>query len=150
VTYTAASQSQAGGFDQIIHFTSGEDKIDLSFLKLPRYESEKAATGVDYDTNDNNVVDALETGAVRALGAAPIFAVNGTAPNMFIDGTVYRPIATQALVDGNGDTSTTVFIDVNGDGNYAPTDDMVVVLVGVGAPVSADFIFDLYGGGWGG
>lgn len=80
VVYTAATQSQAGGFDQIINFLSGEDKIDLSFLKLARYESSKTATGVNYDTNTNNVVDAIELGAIRALGAAPVFAVNGVAP----------------------------------------------------------------------
>jgi hypothetical protein len=150
VVYTAATQSQAGGFDQIINFLSTEDKIDLSFLKLPRYESSNAATGVDYDTNDNNVVDAIELGAVRALGAAPIFGVNGNAPNLFLDGAIYRPVATQTLIDGNGDPSTTVFIDANGDGNYVPTDDMVVVLVGVIAPVNGDFVFDQYGGAYGG
>lgn len=150
VVYTAASQSQAGGFDQVLNFLSGEDKIDLSFLKLPRYESSKAATGVDYDTNDNNIVDAVETGFVRSLPAAPVFAVNGAANNLFIDGTVYRPVATQSIADGNGDPSTTVFIDANGDGNYNPSDDMVLVLVGVTAPASTDFIFNLYGGVYGG
>ncbi|MBK7459499.1 MAG: hypothetical protein IPJ42_14170 [Betaproteobacteria bacterium] len=150
VVYTAATQSQAGGFDQIINFLSGEDKIDLSFLKLARYESSKTATGVNYDTNTNNVVDAIELGAIRALGAAPVFAVNGVAPNLFLDGAIYRPIATQTLTDGNGDPSTTVFIDANGDGNYVPTDDMVVVLVGVNAPVNGDFVFDQYGGAYGG
>ena len=150
VVYTAATQSQAGGFDQIINFTTTEDKIDLSFLKLARYESSHATSGVNYDVNGNNVVDALETGAIRALGAAPIFAVNGVAPNLFMDGTTYRPIATQTLIDGNGDPSTTVFVDANGDGNYVPTDDMVIVLVGVTAPVNGDFIFDQYGGVYGG
>jgi hypothetical protein len=43
-----------------------------------------------------------------------------------------------------------VFIDANGDGNYVPTDDMVVVLVGVNAPLNADFVFDQYGGAFGG
>lgn len=145
--YTAANQSQAGGFDQIIHFTTGEDKIDLSFLQLARYESKYATSGVDYDTNDDNVVDAT-VAAVRALPAAPVFAVNGTAPNLFIDGGDYKPVATQTLADGNGDPSTSVFIDVNGDGNYNPTDDMVLVLVGVAAPAHGDFIFNQYGGGW--
>ena len=149
VVYTAASQSQAGGFDQIIHFTSGSDKIDLSFLKLGRYETSQAATGVNYDTDNDNVVDAT-VNSIRTLGAAPIFAVNGAAANMFMDGTVYRPIATQSLVDGNGDPSTTVFIDADGNGNYDPNVDMVVILVGVTAPVHGDFIFDQYGGAWGG
>jgi hypothetical protein len=31
-----------------------------------------------------------------------------------------------------------------------PTDDMVIVLVGVTAPVNGDFIFDQYGGVYGG
>jgi len=150
IVYTAASQSQAGGYDQIIHFTTGEDKIDLSFLKLPRYESAYASTGVDFDTNDNNIVDAMEGNAIRSLGAAPVFAVNAPAANMFIDAGAYKPIATQTLVDGNADPSTTLFIDVNGDGNYDPTADMAVVLVGVTAPVTGDFIFTQYGGGWGG
>ena len=150
IVYTAAVQSQGGGFDQIVHFTTGQDKIDLSFLKLPRYESTFAGNGVNFDTNGNNIVDAMEGNAIRALGAAPIFAVNGAAPNMFIDSGVYKPIATQSLVDGNGDPSTTVFIDANGDGNYDPTLDMVTILVGVTAPVTGDFIFNQYGGGWGG
>ena len=76
--------------------------------------------------------------------------MNGVAPNLFMDGTTYRPIATQTLIDGNGDPSTTVFVDANGDGNYVPTDDMVIVLVGVTAPVNGDFIFDQYGGVYGG
>jgi hypothetical protein len=147
VVYTAASQSQAGGFDQIIHFTSGSDKIDLSFLNLPRYESKYAGNGVNYDVNNDQIVDAT-VNSVRALGAAPLFSVNGTAPGLFIDAGAYKPVATQTLLDGNGDPSTTVFIDVNGDGNYVPTDDMVVVLVGVTAPVHGDFIFNQYGGGW--
>lgn len=161
IVYTAANQSQAGGFDQLVHFTPGNtavaDRIDLSFLKLARYESSNAATGVNYDTNANDVVDALEGAAgtatlIRALGAAPVFAVNGSAPNLFIDGTTYRPTAFQTLQDGNGDVSTTLFIDVNGDGNYVPTDDMVVVLVGVdgGGLVNANIVTDLYGGVFGG
>jgi len=161
VVYTAANQSQAGGFDQLLHFTPGvaatADRIDLSFLKLARYEVSNGATGINYDTNANDVVDALEGAAgtttlIRALGAAPVFAVNGTAPNLFIDGTTYRPTAFQTLQDGNGDVSTTLFIDTNGDGNYVPTDDMVVVLVGVdgGGLVNANITTDLYGGVFGG
>ena len=149
LVYTDKSQSQSGGFDQLLHFTSGSDKIDLSFLKLARYESQLAGNGVDFDTNHNNVVDALESGLVRVLGAAPVFAVNSPAANLFIDGTVYRPIAVQTAA-GAGGVSTTVFIDADGDGNYVPGNDMVLVLVGVAAPTSADFIIDQYGGGWGG
>ena len=159
VVYTAANQSQAGGFDQLIHFTPGVggDRIDLSFLKLARYEVSNASTGVNYDTNADDVVDAVAGAAatttlIRALGAAPVFAVNGSAPNLFIDGTTYRPTAFQTLQDGNGDVSTTLFIDVNGDGNYVPTDDMVVVLVGVdgGGLVNDNIVTNLYGGVFGG
>jgi hypothetical protein len=150
LVYTAASQSQAGGFDQVVHFATGSDKIDLSFLQLPRFEISHAGNGVDYDTNDNQIVDALEGNAIRSLGAAPVFAVNSSAPNMFFDAGIYKPIATQTLADGNGDPSTTIFIDVDGNGNYDTSLDMAVVLVGVNAPVTGDFIFGQYGGGWGG
>ena len=150
LVYTAASQSQGGAFDQVIHFTTGEDKIDLSFLQLPRFESSHAGNGVDYDTDGNNIVDALEAfGAVRALPSAPVVAANSPFAGLFLDGGVYKPVATQSLNDGNGDPSTTVFIDVDGNGDYNPSADMIVVL-GVGAPVSGDFIFNQYGGGWGG
>ena len=150
VVYTEAAQSQAGSFDQIAYFTSGEDKIDLSFLKLPRYESSKAGNGVNFDTNGNQIVDALEGNAIRSLGAAPIFAINASAANLFIDAGTYKPIATQTLVDGNFFPSTTLFIDADGNGNYDPSLDMAVVLVGVNNVVTGDFIFNQYGGGWGG
>jgi hypothetical protein len=148
LVYTDKAQSLGSAFDQVIHFTSGEDKIDLSFLKLPRYESAHAGNGIDYDTNHNNVVDALESGLVRGLAATPVYSINAPVAGMFIDSGTYRPVATQSYSGGSG-TSTVVFIDVDGDGGYRPDQDMVLVLVGVGAPASGDFIVGQYGGGWG-
>ena len=148
VVYSAAAQSQSGGFDQIIHFRSGSDHIDLSFLHLARSESQRAGNGVNFDNNHNNIVDALETGLVRTLGGAPIFAINSPVPSLFDDAGTYRPIAVQAQA-GTGGTSTVVFVDADGNGNYDPAADMVLVLVGVGTVASSDFIVDLYGGGWG-
>jgi hypothetical protein len=148
VVYTAASQSRADGFDQILHFTPGSDRIDLSFLKLPRYESLYADKGVDYDTNDNNVVDALESGAVRVLSGSPPVSIGAPAAGLFIDGTgVYRPVVAQAQSPAGG-TTTVVFVDVDGDATFQPQIDMVFTLVGLTGVSSADFIFDRYGGGW--
>lgn len=148
IVYTAASQSSANAFDQIVHFTSGSDRIDLSFLKLPRYESQKADKGVDYDTNDNNVVDAIESGVVRTLPSSPSVSIGAPVPSLFIDGSgVYRPVATQAQSPAGG-TTTVVFVDVDGDAAFQPQFDMVFTLVGVASVISADFLVDRYGGGW--
>ncbi|MBI3367883.1 MAG: M10 family metallopeptidase C-terminal domain-containing protein [Burkholderiales bacterium] len=137
--YTDKNQSQGGGFDQIINFTSGSDKIDLSFLRAPEWE---ARFGVTYDINANNVSDAIE--GIRSLPAAPLAAFNSDAPGLFMEGGAHRAIAVQTLTDGFGDPSTTIFVDVNHDGDYTVGLDMVLSLVGRGAPVLGDFIFDNY------
>ncbi len=149
LVYSGASQSQAASFDQILHFSSGSDRIDLSFLRLARYESSHQSTGINYDTNGNNIVDALESGVLRVLGVAPAVAINAALPGLFLDGGgIYRPVVAQTMaVDGG--VSTTLFIDADGDGHYQPDRDMVLVLVGSDAPAAGDFVFDQYGGGWG-
>ena len=147
IVYSAASQSQAAGYDQIVHFRPGSDRIDLSFMQMARSESQHAGNGVAYDGNGNNIVDALETGLVRTLGSAPVFAINSPIDKLFIDAGTWRPLAA-ATQTAAGGSSLTVFIDADGDGNYAPAVDMVIVLVGIAAITSADVIVDRYGG-WG-
>lgn len=147
LVYSAASQSQASGYDLVVHFTSGSDKVDISFLHLPRLESEHSSQGLDFDTNGNNIVDALESGVVRTLGGAPTFSINAPAANLFIDSGIYRPVVVQAGSTGGG-TSCTALVDANASGGYEPDVDMVIVLVGVASVASGDFIVDLYGGGW--
>ncbi len=148
VVYTAALQSRGDAFDQILHFTSGSDRIDLSFLKVPRYESLHAGNGVDFDKNGNNVVDAVESGLIRTLSASPPISINAAVQSLFIDsGGIYRPVAVQAQ-SPTGGTTTVVFVDVDGDASFQPQVDMVFTLVGVASVVSGDFVIDRYGGGW--
>lgn len=138
--YSAASESQGGTYDQIIAFTTGQDKIDLSFLKATQWE---VLYGATYDVGNDNVADAVQ--AIKTLPGAPVVAWNADAPNLFIDaGGQFRAVAVQTTTDGNGDPSTAVFIDVNHDGSYQVANDMVISLVGIAAPVIADFIFDNY------
>ena len=146
VVYTAASQSQGGGYDSIIHFTSGEDKIDLSFLKLPETA---VLFGAQFDTNGvvggpgDGIADAIQ--GLRNLPSSPLVAFNADATGLFIDATgQYRAIAIQSTSDGNGDPSVTVFVDTNHDGNYSQGTDMVISLVGVPTVLITDFIFDHY------
>lgn len=137
--YTDKNQSQGGGFDQVLNFTTGQDKIDLSFLRAPEWE---ARFGTDYDVGNNNVADAIE--GIRVIPGLPV-AINADLPNLFKEaGGQMRAVAIQTTTDGNLDPSTVVFIDVNHDGNYTVGSDMVLSLVGVGAPALGDFIFDRY------
>jgi hypothetical protein len=137
--YSAASQSQGGGFDQILNFLSGQDKIDLSFLQLPRL----ATLGTKYDVGNNLIADAIE--AIRVLPSSPLVAFNADAPSLFVDaGGQIRAIATQTTVDANLTPSTTVFIDVNHDGDYTVTQDMVISFVGSAGVALGDFLFSNY------
>ncbi len=137
--YTDKNQSQGGGFDQIVNFRSGQDKIDLSFLRAVEWE---ARFGTAYDVGNNNVADAIE--AFRTLPASPVAAFNADAPGLFVDaGGQFRAVAIQTIATAGGN-STAVFVDVNADGNYTVGSDMVVSLVGVGALSINDFIFNNY------
>jgi hypothetical protein len=60
-------------------------------------DSSSHANGVDCGTDGNNIVDALEAfGAVRALPSAPVVAANSPFADLFLDGGVYKPVATQS------------------------------------------------------
>lgn len=76
-----------------------------------------------------------------------MFAINSPIDKLFIDTGTWRPLAA-ATQTAAGGSSLTVFIDADGDGNYAPAVDMVIVFVGIAAITSADVIVDRYGG-WG-
>ena len=135
--YTAASQSQAAGYDQLIHFTSGQDNIDLSFLRAQDWVV--TVPGGIYDANHDQVSDAIQ--GIINLPSTPILAYNSDAPGLFKTGDVYRAVAAQTTVDGDLNPSTTVFVDANHDGNYTVNQDMVISLPGIGSVDLNDFIF---------
>jgi hypothetical protein len=141
--YSAASDSQGGTFDSIIHFTSGQDKIDLSFLKAPQWA---VLFGATYDNNivgGDGIADAIQ--AIKIMPSSPLVAFNSDAPGLFVDaGGQMRAVAVQSTVNGLLQPSVTVFVDANHDGNYTVGQDMVISMVGINAVTVNDFIFNHY------
>jgi hypothetical protein len=143
VVYAAASESQGGTFDTLIHFNSGTDKIDLSFLKATEWA---VSFGAAYDSNiagGDGFADATQ--AIRVLASSPLVAFNSDAPGLFVDaGGQMRAVAMQTTANGLLQPSVTLFVDANHDGNYVVGQDMVISVVGVASVDIADFIFDNY------
>jgi hypothetical protein len=146
IVYNAASDSTGSTSDTIIHFTSGQDKIDLSFLKAPEWA---VSFGSDFDkVNGANALVAGGDGQADAIQGIRTLAVNpaisgGT--GLFIDSNgAERAVAVYTTQDGNNSPTTSVFVDANHDGNYTAGTDLLVNLVGTQSVTAADFIFNHY------
>jgi hypothetical protein len=124
------------GYDTIVNFSTGEDKIELSSaLGLATGDARSAIAGKGTIGGG--------TAASEADLAAAFQTLVGTGAGFFNDGAANRAVAAVAI-DGDGVTildGTLVLIDTDADGNFTNGTDQAIYLVGTSSLVITDFIF---------
>ena len=124
------------GYDTVINFSSGEDKIELSSaLGLAAGDARSSIAGKGTIGGG--------TAASEADLAAAFQTLVGTGASFFNDGTSNRALAAVAI-DGDGTNikdGTLVLIDTDADGNFTNGTDQAIYLVGTSSVVISDFIF---------